>query len=64
MFDEAMPALCINCPDCGEPVDYWAVNCRCGHFLGWPNRRAAEAERDELAKRYALARNDASQRNI
>lgn len=57
-------ARCIN-PDCREPVGYWEVNCRwCNQPLGFPNRRAAESERDELAKRYALARNDATQRNI
>jgi hypothetical protein len=54
---------CPN-PDCGEPVHYWAVHCRCGHFLGFPNRRAAETERDELDKRYVHVRNDAVRRSI
>jgi hypothetical protein len=47
-----------------EPVNYWTVNCRCGCFLGFPNRRAAEAERDELTKRYEIARQDVSARNV
>lgn len=63
-FRRAVAALSINCSECGEPFDYWEVNCRCGKFLGFPNHRAAEAQRDELVKRYDFARNDTNQRNI
>jgi hypothetical protein len=66
-LDEAMPAVCIKCPNpkCGEPVDYWAVHCRrCEWFVGFPNYRAAEAERDDLQKRYENARADANNRKI
>lgn len=59
-----MAAHSPSCPNCSEPVDYWTVICRCGHSLGFPNRRAAAAEGDELAKRYNTARQDASTRNV
>jgi hypothetical protein len=55
------PANCPE-PDCNEPIKYWQVHCRCGHFLGYPNYREALAERDELMRRYVAARDDAEQR--
>lgn len=57
-----MPSTSTNCPDCKKPVDYWLVHCRCGHFLGFPNRRQAESERAELNARYAVAQADAASR--
>jgi hypothetical protein len=54
----------INCPDCKKPVDYWRVHCRCGYFLGFPNRRQAEAERTELMTRYEAAHADAAARRV
>lgn len=59
-----MPAPSITCPDCGRPVGYWEVHCRCGHFLGFPNQREALAERDVLGRRYDLARDDATRRGV
>jgi hypothetical protein len=44
------------CSDCGERVDYWQSHCRCGAFVGFPNRRAAEAERVDLFGRENAAR--------
>src|SRR5205814_687976 len=52
------------CPDCGKPVSYWRVHCRCGYFLGYPNRRQAEAERADLMVRYAAAQADAIGRRV
>jgi hypothetical protein len=54
----------IDCPDCHKPVAYWRVHCRCGCFLGYPNRRQAEAERADLLRRYDLARSDATARRV
>jgi hypothetical protein len=51
-----------KCPDCHEPIPYFASHCRCGTFIGFPNRRAAEAEHAELAQRSADAITDATRR--
>jgi hypothetical protein len=61
-----MPPDFSNCPnpDCGEPIKYWQVHCRCGHFLGYPNYRAAAAEREELMRRCEAARDDAETRRV
>jgi hypothetical protein len=59
-----MPTHPIECPDCHKPVGYWQVNCRCGCFLGFPNRRQAEAERADLSRRYDSANNDAAARRV
>lgn len=59
-----MPPHSSNCPDCGEAVQYWQVHCRCGNFVGFPNYRAAAAERDELLKRYDAASRDADARRV
>jgi hypothetical protein len=54
-----------SCPECGAAVDYWRAHCRrCGDFIGYPNRRAAEAERTKLWERYAVAREDADRRGV
>ena len=54
----------LDCPDCGKPIDYWRAQCRCGCFIGFPNWRAAQKERGELAARYAAAKQDATSRNV
>jgi hypothetical protein len=54
---------CPN-PECGEVVEYWQVHCRCGHFLDFPNFRAATAERDALVKRCDAARDDSQMRRV
>jgi hypothetical protein len=59
-----MPPPPIDCPDCKKPADYWRVHCRCGYFLGFPNRRQAEAERPQLEARYEGARQDAGSRGV
>jgi hypothetical protein len=59
-----MASHSLDCPDCGKPIDYWRVQCRCGRFIGFPNWRAAQEERGELAARYDAAKRDASDRNI
>jgi hypothetical protein len=59
-----MPGHPISCPDCGEPVEYWRVHCRCGQFLGYPNHRAAESERADLTARCDSAREDAKGRGV
>ena len=54
----------IECPDCKTPNDYWRAHCRrCGWLLGFPNRRAAEAERPELVARYYTACKNADSHN-
>jgi hypothetical protein len=54
-----------KCPDCGRAIRYWEANCgRCGHFLGFPNRRAAVAEHDHLLKRATAARDEARLRGL
>jgi hypothetical protein len=50
-----MTAHLTSCPDCQDPIEYWQVYCRCGHFLGFPNYRAAAAEHDELVRRSNAA---------
>jgi hypothetical protein len=57
-----MPTHTVDCPDCGKPVDYWRDRCRCGCFIGFPNRRQADADRPELMQRYDAARADARAR--
>ena len=59
-----MPGHSENCPHCGEVVEYWQVNCRCGEFVGFPNYRAATAEYDELEKRARAAHDDATTRGL
>lgn len=59
-----MPSHSIDCPDCHKAVAYWQVHCRCGCFLGYPNRRQAEAERGDLLRRYELAKSDATARGV
>ncbi|MBI1867580.1 MAG: hypothetical protein HYS06_04705 [Methylocystis sp.] len=59
-----MPTHSIKCPVCGDTIDYWRVYCRREHFVGYPNRRAAEGESDELAARHEKARQDASKRRV
>ena len=59
----APPIICPD-PECGETVEYWNVHCRCGQFLGFPNQRAAAAERVELEKLYDASRLDAEARKV
>lgn len=60
-----MPAGFEKCPECGHQIDYWRPHCsRCGHLIGYPNRRTAEAERNQLWDRYKAAREDAERRGI
>jgi hypothetical protein len=59
-----MPGHSKNCPNCGDAVEYWQVNCRCGDFVGFPNYRAAAADYDELEKRERAARADATTRGL
>ena len=54
----------VSCSKCLFASDYSAVRCRCGEFLGYPNFRAAEAERPELEARYQAARADAGSRGV
>jgi hypothetical protein len=54
----------VTCSKCPFENDYSAVWCRCGEFLGFPNFRAAIAERPELTARYQAARTDAKTRGI
>jgi hypothetical protein len=54
-----------HCSSCGEPItDYSASQCRCGHFLGWPNFRKADSERADLTQRYQAATGDLAARNL
>jgi hypothetical protein len=55
---------CPNKPKCSAAAQYWQVHCRCGEFLGFPNYRAATAEREELVKRYEVARDDCETRRV
>jgi hypothetical protein len=57
------PSNCPN-PECGKPIKYWEVHCRCGQLLGYPNYRAAAAEREDLMRRYEAARHDAEARRV
>ncbi len=59
-----MPAHPSNCPDCGEAIEYWRVQCRCGHFVGFPNYRDVAAERAELTKRHTAAQDDCKTRGV
>jgi hypothetical protein len=59
-----MPTQTVACPDCGKPVDYWRDRCRCGCFIGFPNRRQADADRPELMQRYDAARAEARTRGV
>jgi len=59
-----MPAHSSNCPDCGQVVEYWRVQCRCGHFVGFPNYRDVAAERAELTKRHTAAQDDCKKRRV
>jgi hypothetical protein len=59
-----MPTHPIKCPDCGDSAGYWQVQCRCGHFLGFPNRREADGERAELEKRHSAALTDSQRRGL
>ena len=59
-----MDADIRDCPACDEPIRESDVYCRCGHFLGFPNYRAAASERDELTRRYDVATADASRRGV
>ena len=52
------------CPTCRCPIDSSDVLCRNSHFVGYPNHRAALAERDALMERYRQARNDCAMRNV
>lgn len=57
----------LECPNpiCRAPITYSAVACdRCGTFIGFPNYRAAEAERPELDARYTAAQIDANNRLV
>jgi hypothetical protein len=54
----------VICPDCSQTNGYWAVQCRCGCFLGFPNRRAAAEEAAELDKRYNDAVISAGARSV
>lgn len=53
-----------ECPDCGTPIEPSDVHCRNSHFLGYPNYREAESERDALSRRYDEARTDCAQRDV
>ena len=65
MGGRAMAGHSASCPGCGAAVDYWRAHCRrCGHFIGYPNRRAAEAERTKLWEAYGIARDDADRRGV
>lgn len=56
----------VTCPDpdCRFENEYSVANCRCGRFLGFPNRRAAEEQATELDSRYAAAIVDATARGL
>jgi hypothetical protein len=53
-----------NAPHCGVVVEDWQAYCRNGDLVGFPNYRAADAERPELEKRARAAREDAQKRGI
>ena len=62
-----MPPHSSDCPnklECSAAAQYWQVHCRCGEFLGFPNYRAATAEREELVKRDKAARDDCESRGV
>lgn len=60
-----MPPHFSDCPNkCSEAAQYWQVHCRCGDFLGFPDYRAATAEREELVKRYEAARDASKKRGL
>ena len=56
--------MMINCPICRVSIDPSDVLCRNSHFVGYPNHRAALAERDALLERYRTAKNDCATRNV
>ena len=53
-----------DCPTCGSLIDPSDVMCRNSHFVGYPNHRAALAERDALVERYQTARSDCEARGV
>ena len=59
-----MPTHSSNCPDCGQVVEYWRVQCRCGYFVGFPNYRDVAAERAELTTRHTAAQDDCKKRGV
>lgn len=59
-----MSAPSGNCPDCGIAFEYWQAHCRNGHLVGFPNYRAAEAERVELSARFQAAGDNARNRGL
>ena len=55
--------ICPN-PDCDEKIKYWQHTCRSMHFVGFPNYRSAELQRDALNNRYEKACDDADRRGV
>lgn len=55
-----MPLLTCPNADCHELVDDWLSQCpECGQFLGFPNKRRAQAMRPALEARFKEARESA-----
>ncbi|WP_299939017.1 hypothetical protein [uncultured Pelagimonas sp.] len=54
----------VICPECGHENDYSVANCRCGRFIGFPNRRDAAEQQAELETRYSKAISSACSRGV
>ena len=54
----------VICPVCHIESDYSAAYCRCGQFLGFPNRRDAENQKTDLDDRYTAAMTRAASRGV
>ena len=48
-----MPVIADHCPNCNSPLSWEKDSCLgCGHYVGPPNIREVESERDALSARY------------
>jgi hypothetical protein len=55
----------MNCGNCGKPIDFHRTTClACGHFLGYPNVRKAEAMQADLDRNCTAAVADADARGV
>ena len=58
-----MPVIADHCPNCNSPLSWEKDSCpSCGHYVGPPNIREVESERDALKARYEQAAEDSRAR--